>query len=128
MTAGAYDSLDGTGDPAAGCPFCELLRTPAHPAVVERWPDAVALTPRRPVTEGHLLVVPRSHVPDAAAAPEVAAAAMRHAARLAGRYPSCNIITSCGVEATQTVFHLHLHVVPRRGGDRLALPWVPGPR
>ncbi|WP_078861811.1 HIT family protein [Streptomyces sp. NRRL F-5123] len=124
----AEGARDGAGGPAAGCPFCELLDTPGHPAVVERWPDAVALTPRGPVTEGHVLVVPRRHVADAAADPEVAAAAMRHAARLAGRYPSCNIITSCGAEATQTVFHLHLHVVPRRDGDRLALPWVPAPR
>jgi histidine triad (HIT) family protein len=36
----------------------------------------------------------------------------------------CNIITSVGAEATQTVFHLHLHVVPRRFGDGLALPWT----
>jgi histidine triad (HIT) family protein len=38
--------------------------------------------------------------------------------------PPCNIITSAGSDATQTVFHLHLHVVPRRAGDGLALPWT----
>jgi histidine triad (HIT) family protein len=37
---------------------------------------------------------------------------------------SCNIITSTGSSATQTVFHLHLHVVPRSTGDGLTLPWT----
>lgn len=116
------------GEPHPGpgvedCPFCRLLDLPGSTAIVERWPDAAVLRPRRPVAEGHVLVVPYRHVPDAAADPEVSAAAMRRAAELAGRRRPCNIITSVGAEATQTVFHLHLHVVPRRPGDGLALPW-----
>ncbi|MGW4204359.1 HIT family protein [Streptomyces sp. NPDC004726] len=114
------------GDPAAGpesCAFCPLLAEPAHPAVVRRWPEAVALIPRAPVTEGHLIVVPYRHVIDMAADPGVSAAAMYHAAELARECGPCNVITSRGVEATQSVFHLHLHVVPRRVGDGLVLPW-----
>lgn len=38
--------------------------------------------------------------------------------------PAANIITSRGSAATQTVYHLHLHVVPRREGDGLGLPWT----
>ena len=37
--------------------------------------------------------------------------------------PSANLITSIGAAATQTVFHLHVHVVPRHEGDGLLLPW-----
>jgi histidine triad (HIT) family protein len=56
--------------------------------------------------------------------PAVSAAAMRAASELA--VAPCNLITSAGREATQSVFHLHLHVVPRRENDRLALPWHSG--
>lgn len=79
--------------------------------------------PLGPVTPGHLLVVPELHVADATEAPYVASMAMSVASRVAMRYFSANIITSVGSAATQTVFHLHLHVVPRNYGDGLALPW-----
>ena len=36
----------------------------------------------------------------------------------------CCLIVVCGAEATQTVPHLHIHIVPRRAGDRLTLPWT----
>jgi len=38
-----------------------------------------------------------------------------------------NVLNSCGRAAWQTVFHFHLHVIPRYQGDPLKLPWVPGP-
>ena len=37
-----------------------------------------------------------------------------------------NLLNSCGAAAWQTVFHFHLHVIPRYEGDPLRLPWVPG--
>ncbi|MER7748974.1 HIT domain-containing protein [Streptomyces bacillaris] len=43
-----------------------------------------------------------------------------HAGR--GRLTGANLITSKGVEATQSVFHLYVHIVPRRDGDNLPLP------
>jgi histidine triad (HIT) family protein len=51
---------------------------------------------------------------------------MGHAAELAAAImpDAFNIITSAGRDATQTVDHLHLHLVPRRPGDGLALPWA----
>lgn len=82
----------------------------------------MAIVPLNPVTEGHVLVIPRWHVVDAVQEPQVTADVMRCAAELAER--PCNIITSSGGEATQSVFHLHVHVVPRREGDGLALPWT----
>ena len=106
-----------------GCPFCEIVSLQSFAAVVQSWHDALAFVPLDPVTEGHVLVVPREHVADVTENPEVSALTMRRAAELAE--PQCNIITSAGPDATQTIRHLHLHIVPRRDGDGLRLPWSP---
>lgn len=104
------------------CVFCEIADGRGPATVIRRWSDAVAIVPLNPVVDGHLLVLPTSHVSDATEDPQVTAATMRRAAELA--QPPCNIIASAGLEATQTVFHLHLHIVPRRADDGLALPWT----
>jgi len=104
-----------------GCVFCLKVAE----AGFARAGDVVTFEPLNPVTPGHLLVVPRRHVADAAEDPDVTAQAMRSAAVLARAIGGdCNIITSRGPMATQTVFHLHIHVVPRREGDGLHLPWT----
>ena len=113
------------GETADACVFCAIAahRAPAH--YIAQWVDAVAITPRHPVTPGHVLVIPRVHVGDVATSPAVSAAVMARAAELAGGLPACNVITSRGSAATQTVMHLHVHVVPRCVGDGLPLPWTP---
>ena len=70
--------------------------------------------------------MPRKHVTSALDMPELAGRALEFAADLAAEMglESCNFITSAGLAATQTVMHLHVHVVPRRDGDGLALPWT----
>lgn len=105
----------------SSCPFCVRI---AAGDVERRWPFAVAFTPLHPATPGHLLVVPTVHVETAAEDPQVAAVVMHHAAQVAAEVGDCNVITSVGHAATQSVRHLHLHVVPRRAGDGLALPWT----
>lgn len=107
------------------CPFCAIVAGTAAAAIVHSWPDAIAIEPLNPVTRGHLLVIPRAHVPDFTCDPEVSALTMRRAAELV--QTSCeaiNVISSAGSAATQTVFHLHLHLVPREPHDGLALPWT----
>jgi len=104
------------------CVFCDIIDGLQSARVLFQWADAIAIVPLGPVTDGHVLIIPRRHVADAIEDPEVTAATMRCAAEWAMR--PCNIITSAGPEATQTVFHLHVHVVPRREGDGLALPWT----
>ncbi len=55
------------------------------------------------------------------------------AQRVAGRQlevlgaDGVNLLNSCGPAAWQTVFHFHVHVIPRYDGDPLRLPWVPEP-
>lgn len=106
------------------CVFCAITAGQSPAFVCREWNDAVAIRPRRGgVNEGHLLILPRIHVPDAGADPEVTAAVMRRAAVVLAGYPSANLITSKGKPATQSVSHLHVHVFPRKSGDGLALPW-----
>ncbi|MFC4502701.1 MULTISPECIES: HIT family protein [Streptomyces] len=109
--------------PAADCVFCRIVAGTERARVVRVWPQALAVVPVRPVIAGHLLVLSRRHVTDAGADPDTAATTMRAAAELAAGMDACNVITSRGPAATQTVPHLHLHVVPRHEGDRLLLPW-----
>jgi histidine triad (HIT) family protein len=107
---------------ADDCVFCRIVEELEPATFVRRWTDAIAIRPLNPVADGHLLVIPHLHVVDATDAPYVAAATMLRAASIA--VPPCNIITSAGAEASQTVPHLHIHVVPRYKGDGLALPWT----
>lgn len=108
------------------CVFCAIIADRAPATVVREWPDAIAIVPLGPVVDGHVLVIPRQHVADFGVDPDVSALTMRRAAEIVP-YPA-NIITSLGREATQSVFHLHVHIVPRAEDDGLALPWYSGRR
>lgn len=87
--------------------------------------QVVYFEPLDPVTPGHLLFVPRKHAASAAANSWLAGAVFEEAAYY-GQQAGLpfNLITSVGPEATQTIPHLHVHYVPRRPGDGLALPWT----
>jgi len=107
----------------ADCPFCARIADGEYDDEPRR--GCYVFPPLNPVTPGHLLVVPGEHVRDASVAPATAAAVMQQAALVVQRLGGdANIITSIGPAATQTVPHLHIHVVPRREGDGLYLPWT----
>jgi histidine triad (HIT) family protein len=87
-----------------------------------------------PATRGHALVVPRRHARDLLEiSPEDLAATALAAQRIARRIQEqlgvdgVNLLNSCGEAAWQTVFHFHVHVIPRYHDDPLRLPWTPGP-
>jgi histidine triad (HIT) family protein len=105
------------------CPFCGRIERGEFD-----YSDSynVAFQPLNQVTPGHFLVVPRTHISHALESPPHAGRALKFAGYLANQMDldAVNFITSAGAEATQTVFHLHLHVVPRREGDGLVLPWT----
>ena len=107
------------------CPFCDRIAAGEYDYSDDH---AVAFKPLNPVTPGHILVVPRQHIVSALEplAPITLGGCMRLAAILARQMDltDCNFINSAGRAATQTVFHLHVHVVPRREGDGLHLPWT----
>lgn len=113
-------------DDNSPCVFCEIIEGRA-PATIDRaWPHALAIVPKKIVTPGHLLVIPKTHSRDFTAGSESLLWAMMAAAQLGRELGGdANLITSKGPAATQTVYHLHLHFIPRHDGDGLALPWTP---
>jgi histidine triad (HIT) family protein len=109
---------------SADCVFCAIVAGRAPATVVAEWPETIAIVPLGPVVDGHVLVIPRLHVLNAAEEPDITASAMYRAAQYARDLEQpFNIITNAGAAATQSVWHLHLHVVPREFGDGLVLPW-----
>lgn len=115
------------------CPFCSIVDGSDPDAQVvgeaEGW---VAFFPLHPATRGHTLVVPRIHVPNFWEAPAAVASDLAVACGEVGRAlmdvlvpDGMNLITSAGDAAEQTVFHLHLHVVPRWDDDDIDPIWPP---
>jgi histidine triad (HIT) family protein len=114
------------------CLFCKIIAGELPSQRVDEDERTVAFMDISPATRGHALVVPRNHATDLLAAdPEDIAAVAVAAQRLAGRAvrqlgaDGVNLLNSCGAAAWQTVFHLHMHVIPRYADDPLKLPWVP---
>jgi histidine triad (HIT) family protein len=116
------------------CIFCKILAGELPGTIVDEDERTVALMDINPATRGHMLVIPRVHSADLLNIdPEdlraVALASQRQAVRakqLLGA-EGVNLVNSCGALAWQTVFHFHMHVIPRYTGDPLRLPWVPAP-
>lgn len=106
------------------CVFCAIVAGKAPANIVTGTSHTTTIVPINPVTPGHVITIPRAHVKDAKQDPEITARTMHDAAMYAGGLGDCNLVTSCGPAATQTVEHLHIHIVPRRPGDGLALPWT----
>jgi histidine triad (HIT) family protein len=116
----------GEGAGVTDCLFCAIVAGDLPAEIVRTWRHAIAFVPLNPVVTGHLLVIPKEHAADAGESSAISAITMQAASALVSELPACNIITSKGREATQSVFHLHLHVIPRSANDGLALPWYSG--
>jgi histidine triad (HIT) family protein len=119
---------------ADDCLFCKIVAGEIPATIVAEDDRTVAFMDINPATRGHALVVPRRHTPDLLhidredlAACAVAAQRLAGRARAALGADGVNLLNSCGRAAWQTVFHFHLHVIPRYDGDPLRLPWIPGP-
>ena len=116
------------------CIFCKIIAGDLPGQIVDQDEDTVAFMDVAPATRGHSLVVPRRHVRNLLEiGDQDLAATMRTARRLAGRMTErlgadgVNLINSCGAAAWQSVFHFHIHVIPRYEDDPMRLPWTPSP-
>jgi histidine triad (HIT) family protein len=117
-----------------GCIFCGIVAGDVPGEIVDSDEHTVAFMDINPATRGHALVVPRQHSADLMDIPgEDLERTMLAAQRLARRIDEVlepdgfNLLNSCRSAAWQTVFHFHVHVIPRYQDDPLKLPWVPGP-
>lgn len=106
------------------CPFCPIISGDSPVDFVDEGPGHVAFVPIGPHVDGHVLFVPRAHLPDATVNAEVAGQVFAAASRyVQTRGVDANILTSIGEAATQSVPHLHIHVIPRGPQDGLNSRW-----
>lgn len=120
-----------TSDP--DCPFCQIVQqSDADAREVYRDESIVAFFPLEPATLGHTLVAPREHIADIWSLDENTTAQLArvtvrlsNAMRRALGPQGLTLIQSNGEVATQTVFHLHIHLVPRWVGDAIGRIWPP---
>ena len=116
------------------CIFCRIAAGELPAQVVDSDQRTVSFMDISPATRGHALVIPRRHARDLhEVGADDLAACLAAAQRLAGRArdrlgaDGVNLLNSCGRAAWQTVFHFHVHVIPRYDDDPLRLPWKPEP-
>ena len=116
------------------CLFCKIVAGEIPATRIHEDERTVAFMDINPATRGHVLVVPREHSRDLLSIdPEDLTAVTLSAQRVGALVPDrlgadgVNLLNSCGRAAWQTVFHFHMHVIPRYAGDPLRLPWTPEP-
>jgi histidine triad (HIT) family protein len=116
----------------ADCLFCGIVAGDVPGQIVDSDEHTVAFMDINPATRGHALVVPREHAEDLMdISDEGLEWTITAARRLARKMEAAlepdgfNVLNACRPAAWQTVFHYHLHVIPRYEDDPLQLPWVP---
>ncbi|MBI4692718.1 MAG: HIT family protein [Gammaproteobacteria bacterium] len=116
------------------CIFCRILAGEAEASLLYRDDRCAAFMDVQPVTPGHLLVIPIAHAVgladlDPATGGHIFQVGQRLAAALKASGLPCNgidLFLADGAEAGQTVFHAHLHVIPRVKGDGFGFRFPPG--
>ena len=114
------------------CVFCGIVQGTEPAEVIDEDEATVSFLDIAPFTRGHTLVIPRTHTEDLWSADEqTAEAVMRSAHRVAAllrdrlQPDGLNLLQATRQVAFQTVFHLHLHVIPRYHDDTVAVPSWP---
>ena len=112
------------------CIFCKIIDKEAPAEIICETDSCLAFFPLRPATKGHTLVVPKRHVSDFTNAEprffgNLSSIAVEISKRLLMVYSpdGMNMITSAGQAATQSVMHLHIHLVPRWAKDEMGEIW-----
>ena len=116
------------------CIFCKVVAGEIPGEVVDSDDRTVTVMDINPATRGHVVVIPREHAENVVdVSDEDLAATMIAAKRMVERMQRTlapagfNVLSNMGREAWQSVFHFHVHVIPRYADDPLQLPWLPEP-
>jgi ATP adenylyltransferase len=107
------------------CPFCRAV---CESNVIEQFGTVAAIKDKHPVTEGHVLVIPIRHTPDYFSMTEnekrdadmLLELLRDRIAQSDTTVTGFNIGINCGKSAGQTIYHAHIHLIPRRDGDTAA--------
>ena len=116
------------------CIFCKVVAGEIPGEVVDSDERTVTVMDINPATRGHVVVIPRDHTENLlAVSEEDLTATMNAARRMVERMRDTlapagfNILNNMGRAAWQSIFHFHVHVIPRYEDDPLQLPWLPEP-
>jgi histidine triad (HIT) family protein len=114
----------------ADCLFCKIIAGEIPCFKLFENDDTLAFMDINPANEGHTLVIPKEHAPDVYTVSDAAiAATVATAKKIAAAVDKTlnpdglNLLQCNGPAAAQSVFHFHMHVLPRREGDELKLNW-----
>ena len=116
------------------CIFCKIANGVIPAATIYEDSDFRAILDLGPASRGHALLLPKEHAEDLFALPEETAAKALVVAKKIGakmrknlKCDGFNLLQNNGEVAGQSVFHFHLHMIPRYKGDGVNLPaWTPG--
>jgi histidine triad (HIT) family protein len=116
------------------CIFCKVIAGEIPGEFVDSDNRTVTVMDINPATRGHVVVIPREHAENLlAVSEEDLAATMAAVRRVVERMNATiapagfNVLNNMGRAAWQSIFHFHVHVIPRYADDPLQLPWLPEP-
>ena len=121
-------------DADPNCIFCKVVAGELPSEQIDSDERTLTVMDINPATRGHAVVITRTHAENLSeVSDEDALAAMQSARRVVDRMRATlapagfNILHNIGRAAWQSIFHFHVHVVPRYEDDPLELPWIPEP-
>lgn len=115
------------------CIFCKILAGDIPSAVVYEDEEFKIILDVGPAAKGHMLILPKEHYSDILTMPEeLVAKAFILAKKMATKMESVlgcdgiNVVQNNHEAAGQTVFHFHIHLIPRMKHDKISVTWKPG--
>ena len=115
------------------CIFCKIAKGEIPSATLYEDEEFRVILDQGPATKGHALILPKAHYQNLYELPDdLAGRAMILAKKIITEMKDAldcdgyNVVQNNGSAAGQTVFHFHMHLIPRKGGDKAGISWTPG--
>lgn len=112
------------------CIFCKIIKGEIPSATVYEDEDFKAILDISPAAKGHVILFPKKHTDNLFELDQESASKALLVAQKVGialkeelGFDGMNILQNNGVEAGQTIFHYHIHLIPRRDGDGVTIDW-----